>query len=145
MAPTVQTLLIENNPEDLANTKDYFQRAAPHIALSIADTLSAARDSLNSQSYDAVLLNHDVPDGNAHDFLSYIQEHAAPTATIVLLNNGNYRLVSDFTEMGVNRTLIKGHGYWECLPALIEQAIQHNQLLASRQAETVQLRQILDA
>ncbi len=145
MAPTVQTLLIENNPVDLANIRNYLQREAPHIVLSIADSLSVARDNLKTHSFDAVLLNHGVPDGTTHDFLTFIQNQAEPVVTIVLLNGDNYRLVSDFTQSGAHRTLIKGPGYWECLPALIEQAIQHNRLLAIQQAETLQMRQILDA
>src|SRR5438105_2370541 len=130
MASTVQTLLINYTPDDLLSTQGFFQREAPHIALAVADSISLAKDTLGMQHFDSVLVNHAPPDSATLDFLTHLQNQVADVAAIILLPGNDYHLIENLIRNGAAATVIKGPGYWECLPVLIEQAIRHRQAIA---------------
>src|SRR5258706_9146111 len=106
MAHTVKKLLVENNLAYLANTKDYFEREAPHIRLHVADSIAAARENLKAQPFDALVVTYSAANPTTLDLLSYIQQNEIPVATVVLADDGNYRALRDAIRHGADRAVI---------------------------------------
>src|SRR5262249_24933031 len=129
MPAPVRALFVEDDPLDVAGTTSYLAQAAPHITLSVADSLSVAKDLLKKHTYEVIILDHSLPDGTGLDFLKFLHESKHEAAYIAVTDYENYQLINDALKHGATRILVKGHGYWECLPALIQQAIEHRRQL----------------
>lgn len=72
-----------------------------------AGTLSEARAKLASGSYDVVLLDKTLPDGNGLDLISEIKRRNIATAVIVFTGDSNFNLVQKCLDSGANDYLIK--------------------------------------
>lgn len=134
MASPMRVLFIEDSVEDIAHTVDYLNREASHISLTVANSLGEAKSKLNTQNFDSVIVDYDPPDGSGVEFLQYLKEIGSSAVPIIITEPGNYKLLNDVFKVGVVNYVPKGDCYWECLPLLLEQAVDFSRLLAAERA-----------
>ncbi|HEX9857574.1 MAG TPA: response regulator, partial [Paracoccaceae bacterium] len=78
-------LLVEDNAEVAKAITRYFRDKGN--AIDHAETLLAAEASLQVQSYDAIVLDLNMPDGNGLDLLTRLRRGASPIPVLILSVN----------------------------------------------------------
>ena len=76
-------------------------------SVSEADSLSQARQAISSQSYDAVILDMFLPDGNGADFIPELRETYPELAIVVITGAGDIPLAVNALRDGADNFLTK--------------------------------------
>lgn len=98
-------LLIEDNEGTRFGFVRYFAREG--YAVSEADNLAAAADSLDNQGFDAVVLDMNLPDGNGIDFIDTIRTSDPTVPVIVITGAGDIQLAVKAMQKGADNFLTK--------------------------------------
>ena len=107
--PTLQLLLIEDNPGDADLVKDMLADAS-EITISIywANTLLAGLDRLAKGDIELVLLDVSLPDSHGLDGLNAIRIHAPDVPVVLLTGWDNESLALRAVQVGAQDYLVKG-------------------------------------
>lgn len=76
-------------------------------SVELADSIKQAKMNLNSFSYDIVIIDYKLPDGDGIDFLEYIKEEQSDASILVITGNGNISLAVKAMSMGADNFLTK--------------------------------------
>ncbi|WP_298482906.1 HD domain-containing phosphohydrolase [uncultured Chloroflexus sp.] len=135
-------LLIEDNPFDA----DLFRRAMllhdAKIKITHIDSYQAAYAHLNNLSttaitYDGVILDLHLRDGDGLDLLAYMRSHHLPLAVIILTGGGGDHMVISALKAGADDYVIKRDDYLDRIGAIIEQACQRFHSQQARRSQTI--------
>jgi DNA-binding NtrC family response regulator len=77
------------------------------------------------RSFDVILLDKGLPDGNGLELISSLLEHSPRSAIIVFTGDGNYRSVQDALRLGAHDFLVKSESLIEELTLRLPIAIAH--------------------
>ncbi len=102
----MKILMVEDNPTFSALACNNFLTSHD---VKVAATLKAARSALDSESFDAVLVDFDLPDGKGNQLVTWIRQRPptqkVPIVAISSHERGNRRLLA----AGANTTCSKMH------------------------------------
>ena len=121
----MKILYIEDNPVDVDLTLIKFRKEAPHIEVKAvncqSDALRLIKDPEFS-SFDLVLTDMHLHDGDGIAILSHIRGHSIPVAVVVLTGQGDEQSAVAALKAGANDYVVKKTGYLDKLPRLLENA-----------------------
>lgn len=120
----MKVLFIEDNYVDALIVKRSVGNLMPNCECVIEDTLSKAKQQLLTDTFDIVVTDYQLPDGNCFDLLEDI--HDIPF--IVITGAGNEHIAVKALRSGASDYLIKdaNHAYLEILPISVSNAIRHH-------------------
>jgi DNA-binding NarL/FixJ family response regulator len=104
----MRVLLIEDDPDDRIVVRHLTGRLEQPCALDTADTLAAAIAKLAEDSFDAVLLDMRLPDGEGLDALRKVRKASSDVAIVILTGFEDERLAHDALRSGAQDYLVKG-------------------------------------
>jgi DNA-binding response OmpR family regulator len=109
MRETLRVLLIEDHPEAAALVQRMVAVAeSPAIPIEWVDTLAKALARLETESFDAVLVDLNLPDSRGLDTLSKLRDHTRGAAIIVLTASEDEELAFASLRQGADEYLVKG-------------------------------------
>lgn len=138
----LRVLYAEHHPADIELTRRHLARHAPHIqlqiALSSADALARLDFSADQESaYDVLLLDFNLPDGNALEILKIVHGERHLALPIVLVTGqGDEEVAAQALRLGATDYIVKNAGYLYELPVALENA-HHRASLARQQAALI--------
>ncbi|MWV64646.1 response regulator [Halorubrum sp. JWXQ-INN 858] len=113
----IRLLHVEDDEAFAALTTTYLSRLAPGIDCVSASTLSEARGRLEGESFDAIVSDHDLPDGTGIEFLRDVRDDdpsrscTDPNLPFILFTGkGSEEVASEAISAGVTDYLQKRGG-----------------------------------
>ncbi|HKX27900.1 MAG TPA: sigma 54-interacting transcriptional regulator [Blastocatellia bacterium] len=122
----IRILYVEDDQQDADLTQQWLMNTKPQFTLETVATLSAAKDRLNgggAASYDLVLADLWLPDGDGTSLLVHIRECSLPVAVVLITGVGNCEMAVALLKAGADDYLIKGKNHLERLPGILEGAL----------------------
>ncbi len=113
-------LLVEDDQIDQLAFKRIFQKHFPHDACIIAPSLKSATEKYEKESFDFIVVDYNLADGNAFELLA----HPLHTPTIVLSGSVNAQLIQKAKNLGAIDFLLKDTQL-RYLPMLMNLIHQH--------------------
>lgn len=107
-------------------------------AVATAGSAKAARDSLNQNPPELMLLDLKLQDGNGAELVADLQRNRAPVPFIVVTGQGDEKAAVEVMKQGALDYVMKDTGMLDLLPAVVKRALAavgHEKALAAAQAE----------
>jgi DNA-binding NtrC family response regulator len=98
-------LIVDDEPSIHFSVSRYFGKEG--YIVKAASTLAEARDAVASQRFDAILLDHNLPDGNGVDWVGELRETCPDAAIIVITGVGDIPLAVEAMRRGADNFLTK--------------------------------------
>ncbi len=137
-------LLIEDNPQDARLVVELLKRAEIDVYVTErVATLDEARKRLESQSYDAVLLDMELPDGLGLDFLPVMKERTPQTPVILFTGRNERDLALRVIRAGGQDYLVKGRTNSEMMERAIRYSIERKKIEVERERLVQELQEAL--
>lgn len=118
----MRLLHVEDNSTDLELVSRTLQRQFPGVSVVSAPTLEAARTALDEGSFEVLLLDLHLPDGEGFELLRELRERGDAIASVVLTGDGEEGAVRGALKAGADEFLVKEPGYFEHVPEAIRSA-----------------------
>lgn len=129
----LRILYVEDDPFDADLTRRALRKTAPHFSLDIAPTLEQALHILEVDlSYDLLLTDLRLPDGNGISLLAHVRERQLPMAVVVITGQGDEEVAVSVLKAGANDYVIKRQNYLEQLCPTLINAYQRYQAESMR-------------
>jgi PAS domain S-box-containing protein len=130
----MNVLYVEDNPSDADLLKRALSRTAPQITLEWVATCAEARTKLGScaprnLSYDVILTDMELSDGNGVSFVPFLKERQLPIAVVVLEEIGGEESVASALKAGASSYAIKYKNYLALLPGILENACRDSRTM----------------
>ena len=105
----MKLLLIEDNPDDVRLFQEFLKDAgAQHITIKLAGSIHEARDKMTQDSFDLVLADLSLPDGQGLDCFRQIHATNKSLPIVVLTGLDDKELAMQAVREGAQDYLIKG-------------------------------------
>lgn len=133
-------LVIEDDQVDRQGVRRLLRRAGLEVELHEAERLEEAVAALAEESFDVVLLDLNLPDGDGLDLLRRLQEaEGAPAPVIVLTGHQEDALIDACLQAGAQDFLIKGEFQADALGRAIRYARERFRLGEALREQTHEL------
>lgn len=119
----MRILYIEDSITDAEAVRQTLEHRMPEAALDIITTVAAGKESLSANSYDLLLANMDLADGNSFDLLSYLREREMEIPVVVLTDAGEPDIAMALLKAGADDYLSKRDDYLERLPHILNDTL----------------------
>ncbi|MFV9503730.1 MAG: HD domain-containing phosphohydrolase [Oscillochloridaceae bacterium umkhey_bin13] len=133
----MRVLYIEDNALDADLTRRLFERHHPGITLEIATTWREAMQRLLVPSFDLVLTDLNLPDGDGMRILDHIRAQQFAMAVVVITGLDEEAAAVAALQAGADDVVIKRDDYLNRLPATLSDALARSRLLLARQMERI--------
>ena len=119
----MRILYVEDNPRDADLAKLELAERAPYIHLEIVGSCEAALARLEQrQSYDLLLTDMHLPDGDGLSLLATVRERGWPLAVVIITGGGDETTAVAALKAGADDYIVKRAEYLPLLPQTLESA-----------------------
>jgi signal transduction histidine kinase/DNA-binding response OmpR family regulator len=127
-------LIVDDNADHLFLTRRVLRSAA--IDTTAVQTAEAALEAIQSQEFDMILLDHNLPGMKGAELIARIRAMSIETPVVMVTGGGSEQLAVDALKAGALDYIIKNDGYLATLAPRIQKAIAQHQLeMATRKLE----------
>jgi len=130
----MKILYVEGNPHDGDLTRRWLGHA-PDIDLETSTTQKEAvfqLTRLGMTSYDLVLTDLHLEDGDGLSLLRYIRKQGLPVAVVVITGSGNEETAVEVIKAGGDDYVTRRNDYLERLPSTLKNALRHHRSQLTR-------------
>jgi PAS domain S-box-containing protein len=131
----MRILYVVDEHRDADLTRRWLSQYASQFRLETVATQGDAMARINGReapSFDLVLTDLRLPDGDGLSLLSYIRERALPLAVVVITGIGDEETAVAVLKAGADDYIAKRNNYLERLPLTLENALHRYRTSASR-------------
>lgn len=132
MTESYRVLIVDDNPDQAEMVQEYLRISGPFEVV-LAGGVHQLWECLNAQSFDIILLDYKLPDGNGLDALAELQSRPEQVPVVMVTGQGDERIAVQAMHKGATDYLIKSDDYILPLPQLIRKAVR-----AHRQEQIIQ-------
>lgn len=125
--PDIHVLVVDDEPADFFLIQTYLEED-PHFVLSPAATLKDAKTAVRENSFDFILLDYNLPDGTALDFLRYLKQQGLDMPVAVVTGIGDEIKAKEMIQNGAYDYLPKANINREALVKTVSSSIEQHQL-----------------
>ena len=128
-------LYVEDNPHDADLTIHALRQTAPWLHFDVAQTKDEALALLGEPdkvTYELILTDMRLPDGDGLDILVHVRRQNLPLAVVVITGSSDEQLVLAALHSGADDYIVKRTNYLDSLPLTLEHALQRYQNETSR-------------
>jgi PAS domain S-box-containing protein len=119
----LRILYVEDNPKDADLARLELARHAPHFRLEVVTSLQAAIKCLeNDPSYQVLLTDMHLPDGDGLSLLTTVRERGWPMAVVIITGGGDETTAVAALKSGADDYIVKRADYLPLLPQTLEKA-----------------------
>ena len=118
----ISILYVEDDPMDQDLTLRQLRRQAPHLKVSAANSESEATDILAEKTFDMILTDYLLPDGDGISLITWIIDHGLSCVPIVITGQGDEKIAASAIKAGAEDYIVKRSGYLDQLPLILEKA-----------------------
>ncbi len=123
MNSRIRVLYAEDNSHDAELTRSFFTGSVPDISLDIVRTGSECLDRLQAQSFDALLLDHRLPDMDGAELLKEIARRALTLPIVMVTGAGDEELAVRLLRLGASDYVPKAGTYVQSLPDVLRTTV----------------------
>ena len=117
----ISVLVVEDNFGDYYLVKEYLEETMVQVKVLHADTLARARQLLDEEKFDVVLLDLTLPDGMGLDSFHGIYSKASQVPIIVLSGYGDTEMALETLKLGAQDYIVKD----DCNPTVLSKSIKY--------------------
>jgi len=129
MGSILRVLYAEDNRQDVDLTTSFFAQNVPDISLEIVRTARECLARLQAHHFDALLLDHRLPDMDGAELLNELANRKLPLPVVMVTGAGDEELVVKLLRLGALDYVPKRGTYLETLPDVLRTTIsQHRRL-----------------
>ena len=132
MDPKIRVLYAEDNRQDADLTKSFFDAHVPDIALEIVHTADECLSQLQARHFDALLLDHHLPDMDGGELLKELANRKLAVPVIMVTGTGDEQLVVRLLRLGAMDYVPKRGTYLETLPHVVRTTVSHHRRLEQK-------------
>lgn len=133
MMPTVsyRLLLVGENEDDVAAIEDAVLQDSPSVDIYHAGTIAEALSLLSTTYFDAVLVDHELPDGDCFDLLDFNLDVGISLPVVVLSRYGHENVAISAMKRGASDCIRKelDARHVETLSLRLQEAMHRHQLM----------------
>jgi len=139
----MRVLLVEDNPVDVSLLSALLERAlGPQLLLSTQSSLATALQACTADSYDAVLLNLDLPDSRGLATLQTFRQQLPVAALLVLSAAADPQTIAQTVLAGAQDFLLPGELSAPQLACALLQAVERARLQAELRESEASYREL---
>ena len=135
----INILLVEDEIAHAELVQRAFERRENYFSLSVAQTISEAKELLQKSSFALVLTDWRLPDGEGTDLIGFQQE-GIPIPVVIMTSHGNERVAVDAIKAGALDYVVKSDTTLIDMAHIVERALRDWDNLFQRQRAEEQLR-----
>ncbi|HSO27002.1 MAG TPA: response regulator, partial [Anaerolineales bacterium] len=132
MKESYRVLVVDDNHEQAAMVRE-FLRISGSFEVVLAGSVRQLWECLRDQTFDIILLDYKLPDGNGLDALATLNEQPEHTPVVMVTGQGDERIAVQAMHKGAVDYLIKSDDYILPLPQIIRKTVR-----AHRQEQIIQ-------
>ena len=148
-ATVYRLLLVEGQDADALMIEQALQQENPAVDLHRACTIAEAHRLLSEVEFEAVLVDHELPDGDCFDFFDMLGEAAILLPVVVLMQYGHEDVAVSAMKAGASDCIRKevDHRHLEALPARLHEAMHRYEVVlqAAERARRQEQMKLLDS
>jgi diguanylate cyclase (GGDEF)-like protein len=127
--PTIQVLLIEDNPTDALLLREAVRDDALSLFdFTVAESLTSALVLLRNRQFDVILLDLGLPDSQGLKSFEMVHSAFPEKPVVVLSGSRDERLALEAVQAGAQDYLVKGATGWEIASRAIRYAIERKRM-----------------
>jgi signal transduction histidine kinase len=126
-------LLVEDNSSHAELIADELEPALPGWTLDVAPTLADARRLMAGRTYDLLVFDFRLPDGDGIELLREVRDAGVDSPTVFVTTASSAKLAVDAMKLGADDYIVKEEGYLAVLPYLVQEVLKRRQLARERQ------------
>jgi signal transduction histidine kinase len=126
-------LLVEDNSSHAELIVDELETALAGWTLDVAPTLAEARRRLAGCTYDLLVFDFRLPDGDGIELLREVRDAGVESPTVFVTTASSAKLAVDAMKLGADDYIVKEEGYLAVLPYLVQEVLKRRQLARERQ------------
>jgi len=126
----IKVLLVEDNPDQVLLTERAFKRQNGEMQVISVKDGQACVDRLSRERFSAVIVDYRLPEMDGTDLIRRIRQTGAQLPVIMVTGQGDEQVAVMAMKSGASDYIVKTQGYFKQLPAVIEKAVQTNELQA---------------
>src|SRR5215212_6783051 len=134
----MKILYVEDDPRD-ADITARILRKTPHFQLESVRTMKDAIERIASESFDLLLTDVHLPDGDGLSLLKYVREHSFPLAVVVITGMGDEETAVEAFKAQADDYVVKGKDYLDRLLVTLESALNHHRADAARRTHPLRV------
>ncbi|HPH96539.1 MAG TPA: response regulator [Anaerolineaceae bacterium] len=144
MSETCRVLLVEDSPDQADLVRDVLALGGGY-AVTWVDDLQGLWETLPGQTFDVILLDYRLPDGNGLDALTRIRCEGRNPPVIMVTGQDDMRVAVQTIQQGAADYIIKTDDYFLSLPAVIQRVVKAHalQLELDRSLEQIRYQALL--
>lgn len=123
MKSMLRVLYAEDDRHDAELTRAFFVQHAPDIALDVVDTATECLARVQAEAFDALLLDHRLPDMDGVELLTEIAKCGLILPVVVVTGAGDEALAVRLLRVGAADYVPKSGTYVESLPDVLRTTI----------------------
>jgi signal transduction histidine kinase len=132
MGPTLHVLYAEDNRQDVDLTTSFFTQNVRDISLEIVRTGHECLAHLQRQHFDALLLDHRLPDMDGPELLKELANRQLTVPVVMVTGAGDEELVVKLLRLGAMDYVAKRGTYLETLPDVLRTTVSQHRRLQPR-------------
>jgi signal transduction histidine kinase len=130
----VAILLVEDNARHAGLIREELQVDMPDAEVSVADGVRAARDALLLRSFDLVVLDFRLPDGDGLEILRDLRQAGRSEAVVFVTTSTSAEIAVEAMKIGADDYVVKEEGYVSILPFVVREVLDRSRLRRERAA-----------
>jgi polar amino acid transport system substrate-binding protein len=125
-------LLVEDNPRHSELIRDELEVEIPNAHVKIAEDVAKARDLLAKGTFQTVILDFQLPDGDGLELLRELKQGNRPEPVVFVTTSTSAEIAVEAMKIGAEDYLIKEEGYVSILPFVVREVLDRVRLRTER-------------
>lgn len=132
-AEGIAILLVEDNPRHAGLIRDELEADLPAAEVEVADGVAAARAALARRSYQLVVIDFRLPDGDGLEVLRDIRQAGRDEPVVFVTTSTSAEIAVEAMKIGADDYIVKEEGYVAILPFVAREVLERARLRRERE------------
>ena len=124
----MNVLIVEDNQDHQFIIRKKLEEYSENISIDTAETVDAAEDLIQKNSYESVLLDYRLQGSSGIELVKWIQQEKIEVPVIMITNMEDVSIAVQAVKLGVYDYLCKNRESFDRLPLLVEKATEEFRL-----------------
>ncbi len=124
----LKILIVDDNNDHQILVQERLVECSHNIDVVFAGTGKECMLRLSTETYDAIIIDFNLPDMNGLDILKEMSHKGYDYPVLIVTAHGDENIAVEAMKLGAQNYVVKSEGYSEQLPALLNKIIQEYKL-----------------